>query len=265
LSLSEIRKDIIDQIKESLSSIAGGYPVDKLGNVFEETASCFQSLGICNLLLNLDADGFFRNLILSGFTRRYYLKRSRQENNISDEHLGISRTESLFDIIAAGDIELAREIVDLSPGQWVPDGEYEDDFCYYSFFHNYIKTFDKSDKTLLKNILDQFEKALEGAPSARLNICQAFYYLDKQGFSSEFQNLILEREIEIETHKTIMGYDIAFLPKTYVFVEGLALLRLAEKAGFNVEDDYQFCPDITRIERRLVVEDIFEELDRISG
>ena len=165
--------------------------------------------------------------------------------------------------IASGKMDLALELIALSPEKWIPDGEYEDDFCYYYFFHNYIERFNKSDKHLLKGILDQFEKALEGAPSARLNICQAFFDEDKKRFGSEFQNLVLEREIEIEKQKTVMGYDAAFLPKTYVFVEGLALLRLAEKAGFEVEDEYQFCPGTARIERPLTVEDIFEELDRM--
>ncbi|MEW5802448.1 MAG: Imm49 family immunity protein [bacterium] len=234
----------------------------KVGNLFEETASCFQALGICNLLLSLDLAGFSRNLIFSGYTRRYFLNQSRLEGNISDEHLAISRNESFFDAIAAGAVELAREIADLSFDEWMKDGEYEDDFCYYLFFHNYLKGSENFDRAFLKKILARFEKSLERSSSGRLSICCAFYTLDQRGFEEGFQELVNERQNQIESYR--LSNDLTFEPKSHVFVEGLALLRIAEKAGFPIQREYQYCPAIARVPASASLPgDIYGEIERI--
>lgn len=252
MSLSAVREDIIDQIKEDLAVIAGRYPQAELGEVYEEATSCFQALGICNLLVSLDTEGFFRNLILSAYTRRHFLQQSRlaanpPDEHLADEHLAISRNESFFDAIAAGEIGLACEIADLSPGEWIQDGEYEDDFCYYFFFHTYVRGFENPDRDILKKILDRFEKSLEGNPSARFTVCGAFFAKDQEAFREGFQELIRERESQLK-NQSLKG-DLTFEPKSHVFVEGLALLRIAAKAGFRLSEEYRYCPGIARAPR----------------
>ena len=247
MSLAEAREEIVESIQDNLCVVAGGYPIRELADQFELLASSFQALAACNLLLSLDSEGFFRNLVLSGFTRHYFLSRTREERNDSDAHPAISRTESFFDTVAAGAFELAQEIVNLSPDCWVRDGEYEDDFCYYFFFHNFTRGFEDSKKELLESILIQFEKSLEGGTSNRLDICRAFYELDQERFEEAFQALLIERQAQKEEEKLILGYDPTFEPRSHVFVEGLALLRLAEKAGFETEEEYQYCPHIARL------------------
>jgi len=266
LSITEKREEIIDKIQENLSVVAGGHPMLELGEIFEELASCFQALGSCNLLLYMDQDRFYGNLIYSGFTRRYFIKRSQIEENRSDEHLAISRNESFFDVIAAGSFGLAREIVELSPKHWISDGEYEDDFAYYYFFHNYIQEFENSDKAKLNDILSQFEKSLEDDSSRRFNICKAFFNLEQECFQEEFNELITEREAAKEREKPLLEYDITFEPRKNIFVEGLALLNIANKVGFETQKEYQYCPSIARIlAKKPLPEDIYIDVDQVIG
>lgn len=152
MNLSEVREDIIEAIMDNLCVIAGGSEMKKLGNIFEEVIVNFQALAICNLLVNFDSKKFYKNLIDSAFALHYFLKRSKLEQNNS-QYLAISRNQSFFDAIAGNQLDLAVKIVSLSPKTWIPDGEYEDDFCYYFFFHNFILGFNNADKSKLRMMI----------------------------------------------------------------------------------------------------------------
>jgi hypothetical protein len=230
----------------------------ELGDVIEDTATYFQALGSCNLLLNMDLAGFGKNLVYSAFARRWFLKWSRAEGNDRDEHLAISRSESFFDAVAAGAIAVAREIVDLSPDAWIADGEYEDDFYYFFFLHRFIQRYRQTDPGLLSPILAQFGRALEGGDSSRLDICKAFAMNDGAAFGAAFEALINAHEEVV-----YVTDDPTAEPRRNIFVEGLALLRIAERVGFVTESDYRYCPGTARLVNvPSLPEDIFAVIDR---
>ena len=166
--------------------------------------------------------------------------------------------------MAAGDFKLGEEIMSLSTDEWVEDGEYEDDFCYYSFFHRFIKGFEKSDRKLLESILKRFEVWLEGDLSTRFNICQSFYSHDREVFLEEFHKLIEEREHQIAKQRnTMLAGDITFEPRSDVFIEGLALLRIAKKMRFESQPEYKFCSAIAQLEPKEPTPlDIYIEIEK---
>jgi len=261
VSLVETREALIDEIQEGIAVIADYHPMKEIGEVFENLASQFQALGICNLLLSSDMEGLSRNLVMSGFTRRYFLSRCEIEGNRGDEHLAVSRNESIFDLLAVDAQDLANEVVGLSSRDWIPDGEYEDDFCYYFFIHNYIQRYQRSDKKVLEQILNRFELCLESEITPRLRICRSLFSLDQQEFEAALEDLIREREDQVDSGTDIDNLVIE--PRRHIFVEGLGLLHIAAKAGFVIENEYKYCPNVMeRGGKHTFPEDIYMQMER---
>src|SRR5687768_11414385 len=130
MAIGAAREGMLDLMKEELGIIACGSPVLRIAKSFEALAQWFEGLAICNLLMTMEPEGFVKNLALSGYTRRYFLRRFPADGEPENEMLAISRTGSFFCAIAAGALPLAKEIAELSPRRWYPDGEYEDDYAY---------------------------------------------------------------------------------------------------------------------------------------
>ena len=60
--------------------------------------------------------------------------------------------------------------------------------------------------------------------------------------------------------------NFGFVPRSEVFVEGLALLRLAERLGFELRDDYPMCPGIARLRPgKPFPDDMFPEIEAARG
>jgi len=266
-NLQAIRENTIEQIKENLGVVASGSSMISIGREIEETCGLFQTLASCNLLLSMDNEAFGRNLVFSGCTRRYYLDRSRIEGNQESIYLAISRTEGFLDALVARDNALAFDIVRLSPDDWFRDGEYEDDYCYVAFLHHYAVHSAGADRIELQRLLDRFEDALEGVTSPRIDVCRALFDNDSKGFAENFELLLQAHETWGQENENILGYDPVFQLRRRIFIEGLAVLVLADRNGLPTEDEYQFCPSIARVpaETDRAHEDIFIEIDRIAA
>lgn len=244
MDLRNTKRQLVDLLKEQLSIIGGGYPVAKLGDVYEAAAVCFQAVGCSNLLISADKGGFYKNLIWAGFTRRHFLKRSVAERGTDDFHLARSRCESFFCAVAAGDLPLALEIGDLSPRGWMPDGEYDDDFSYHFFLYLLLKGGDAQPRAAA---LEKFEEALQGVESPRFDICKALHAVSAAEFEAAFRALIEERVAWAEDGGDLFSDDATFAPRSHIFVEGLALLRIAENLRIEPRQrEHAMCPLIAR-------------------
>lgn len=264
MGLHETRDEILEHLKEQLSVIAGGYPAREMGSLYEEVATCFQAIGCCNLLLQADAEGFHRNLMWAALARRTFLARSLAEKSADDFRMARSRCESFFCAIAAGDWLMAREIGDLSPADVTPDGEYEDDFAYYRFVDLLIKGADAAER---ERILLRFEAALEGAASPRLDVCKALHSANADDFEKALRDLIGAHQDFIDESQVRFADDATFEPRSRVFVEGLALMKIAEHARIGPRArEYPLCPSIARVNPlRVRPDDIFTEIERAMG
>lgn len=247
MDLIEERDDLAVEINFWVSSLENPLnTVDIIGDLCEEISEKYRALAICRLLADADTDGFYHDLLRSAKIREYYLLRSRAENYL-DFHMASSRSQPFFDAIAVNTFELARNIMGLSSQDWLADDEYEDDFCYVQFLHKYI-SFDEGLQHELNEILQRFETSLQGATSARLEICKAFLMKNQGHFDNAFNSLIEERSSEIKNEKErFVMEDINIIVNRHVFVEGLALLNISEKAGLQTQNEYLFCPRIARL------------------
>jgi hypothetical protein len=242
MSLAHRQEQLVSAIKEGISVIAAKHPIGELGDAYEELEEAFEALACCHLLLHADVTRFRHNLVWSVFARRDYLTRSAAEA-LDDFHLARSRSQAVFCALAAGDPALAVAVGDLSPGLPMRDGEYPDDFAYHWLIHLLQKSSDDVS-------LDAASLALERADgqTERLEVCKALITRDAAAFESSFEELIVVHEGLMAEELPLHEDRPTFEPRSQLFVEGLALLRLAEQRGIiPAADDYRLCPSLARL------------------
>jgi hypothetical protein len=222
------------------------YPIAELGKLSIDISDKLRTLAIIALLAHADTDRFHHNLIRSGRTREAYLSRVRNAGLLEDHHRASGRVAPLMDALASGELALVRRIVALSPTEWLQGHEYEDDYCYAQLVHGLLD--DASSTTTLQPILDRFDGYLDGKSSARLDVCRALAARDQAEFDRSFGALLEERELLIESDRRRGRVEEPeIVAQHHVFVEGLAVLRLAEQRGLVTEPDYPYCPSLARV------------------
>ena len=195
--------------------------------------------GICALFLDYDREAFHEDLQKSATFYLHYLK------NIAEEADKItSESAPFFDAAACKDVEAAREISRYARATWNQGLEYEDDFLYVRFLMT--RCFLDSDDEA-QELLDALKIVLDGAPSPRFDVCQALMERDATAFDEALALLILEHEERYSTGRA-SGYvaEEEWATDGLLFVEGLALVAMAEILRLPVQDDYLFIPSVAR-------------------
>lgn len=226
-----------------------GFELAELGRISVQLCGKLRALAIIALVVKADSDRFFHNLIRSGTVRETFLARLKQAGHQADHHLASSRLDGLLDAIAAGDIELAQRIAWLSPRQFEPQREYEDDFCYAQVLHRLVHGV--SAASVYEPFLARHEAVLQGQPDPRLALCRALVTPSQADFDTAFADLLQARSDEIAAQVARSQLDEPqTVAERQVFVEGLAWLRLAERAGLRTEAEYLYCPSSARVPMR---------------
>jgi immunity protein 49 of polymorphic toxin system len=218
-------------------------PLRQMGDVSIDLCNDLRALAIIGLLAFGDTKLFRRNLVQSARVRCFYLERLKEAGLEDDHHQASGRVEPLLDAIAAGDLELGRRIVALSPTQLLRGREYEDDYCFAQLIHGLLV---QRNDGRLDGLLQQFESYLEGKGDARLDVCRALVLRDHDDFDTAFESLLSAREQHIaEAKKRQLDEDVVVALR-HVYVDGLAALALAEMHGIKTQDEYRFCPSLAR-------------------
>jgi hypothetical protein len=221
------------------------HPIGEMGKLALDVSAKLRVVAIISLLARGNSDGFFHNLMRSGRAREKYLMRVRQELAVTDHHFVAGRYEPFLDSVAAGDWTLARRIIDLSPDDWSSHHEYEDDFLYAQVLHGLVQD---RPGDFYEPLLARFEDVIEDSPRGRLDAAKALVAADQPAFEDAFESLLNERAAEIEAADARgQLLEPGVVANREVFVEGLALLRLAGHRGLQTEDEYRFCPGSARV------------------
>src|SRR6478672_7728654 len=107
-----------------------GTPVEQVGDLSLEVSYKLRTLAVLALLGKASTDGFVHSCIRAARARRLYLRRLADAGIERAHHRVSGCYEPLLDAIAAGDMPLVGEIEELSPPDFRPPDEYEDDYCY---------------------------------------------------------------------------------------------------------------------------------------
>jgi hypothetical protein len=219
---------------------------DEMGDLSLTIGQKLRSLALVAMVSNSDRTIFGQNLIRSGRVRLTYLERLRREGVDNDHHSASARIDGLMDSLAASDLVLSRQIVAASRSTWLEGAEYEEDFCHAQLIHRLVSQ--EKDDGVRTSLIEQFEKVVDGQPSARLDVCRALLNRDQTAFDGAFDNLIREQEAKIEADKARFQLEEPeVMSQRLIFVEGLAVLRLATLYGLKTESDYLFCPSVARL------------------
>lgn len=220
------------------------YPVDQLGQVCVDSCAKLRTLAIISLVEQGRHQVFTHNLVRSGRCRQSYLQRL-QASGQADRHDASSRIEPFFDAVAAADFALARQIVALSPRDWRKGHEYEDDYCHAQIAHAVLAPV--ADVARTQSLFKRWETVLDGQPDARLPVLRALVQRDVDGFDAAFEGLVQAHTDALDAERArarIEEYDVIALRQLYV--EGLALLRMATQLRLKTQAEYRYCPSLAR-------------------
>jgi hypothetical protein len=248
MKLNEYLDPLAYDIAFSLAGLKeASLPLPQLGDLSLDAGQKLRTAAIIVLLVKGDADGFCHNLIRSGLAREAYLRAARQRGGIDDHHFASGRYDSFLDAVAANDLDLARRIAALSPEDWRDGHEYEDDYCYAQVLHRLVAA-PAPDAPGARAYLAQFERYLDGEANRRFDVARALVDADQAAFDAAFEDLLALRDAEIAADKQRGQLEEPqVVAQRAIFVEGLALLRLATIRGLTTQPDYRFCPMVARV------------------
>ena len=264
---AEARTLIVEDVQEVLGQVAGGLPVVRLSAELERASQDFQAIAICHLLERLDSEAFRINLLRSVHARRYFLLRCRQQGNTADRRLALSRTEALFDALAAGHDSTLQSLIQHSIVRHVPGWEYEDDFIYMRWIQE-LATGAPADA--LEATARQRRQALGRPPDARQAALLALSAGDRPALSIALH--ALAAELDEHAQQQLAGslepdLDTCLLwPRSFVSVELLALLALANRRGLVMDEPFPMCLTQGRLPRGGAdTEDFFAGIERVRA
>jgi hypothetical protein len=216
-----------------------------LGDVVERRSSFERMLvfcrnyrrrGICHFFLQGRPTVLHQDLQRSGAAFAYYL------SGASERDKATGKSAPFFDAIACGDMSAATRISNASRHGWNREEEYEDDFLYVAFL---MARFFPNGERAATGVLGEYERVLEGAPDARFTVCTSLQNGDGKGFEDGLQELLVNRREyyrEGVRREEILEEDWA--TEGQLFVEGVALVRLATIAGLDVQRNFMYIPSL---------------------
>jgi hypothetical protein len=225
------------------------------GRYYQELTHLLRAHAILRLVADGDAEGFSNDLTLSGRAARAHLRHHARPVHADRRRAGLlphcaqpvhadrrrahSCSGPFFDALAAGDIALATEIADLAPSHWRPDEEDEGDFLWRRTLGLLLVG---AHRPLIEAHLDRFAARVSEGHDARLDVCRALYAGDSVGFDTAFRALLCRREIEIVRSRRRVKADTYHSLGTQVYIEGIAVLKMARAGGISIEREYPMCP-----------------------
>jgi hypothetical protein len=205
-------------------------------------ADNYRRLGCGLLLIDLDPPAFANNLYLSGVVYREML-RHRSAPTLDPYYLTASFGWPLLDAIAAGAEKLTSDIAREMPTVLrAEQGEDEEDFCYFQLLMALASA--PPDPTIASSQLEAFAEACDGKGSQRSEVLGAILKRDSQAFDESFESLSRDWQAGILAKRKagrLNPYDV--LTTANIFVEGLAILRMAKRAGLETHSEYPWIPE----------------------
>ena len=204
------------------------------GAVYNEISEQYRKIGVSVLLIDGDLDGFAHHLISSALTRRAFL-RQPAPSEAPDHGRRASFLDPVHDAIAVGQVGLAAEIGRLSPDTWYEGYEYLEDFLYAQILFGLVDPGTRD----LAALVEQHEEALRGVDDPRNAVCRALVAEDAVAFGEAMEAFVTAEADRIAEARTT---SYKFYDFQEISVEGLALLRLARRAGLPSDPEYRHCP-----------------------
>lgn len=203
----------------------------------------FRVRGICTFLMECDAVALYQDLHRSGEAFLYYLQyMAGKDEKVTSQSL------PFFDVIACADWESATNICRYSRHTYNSNEEYKDDFLYVYFLMKYF--FLEAGVSEAEDILEDFEQNLGDEPDPRFDLCTSLFERNAQDFEEALCSMIFAFKENYSTrfYDGLISEE-EWVVKSSLYIEGLALLRLAERVNIvPKEPEYILIPSLVRLQ-----------------
>ncbi len=176
--LIEMRKKHLNQLRANQSDSAK----DKNGSASNSLAGSLRFLGVADYVLNKNVKAFRANLSEAATLRKKLFERFDAGEAISPSYVSMLSYKSLFDAVAAGDMQLAKELAAHMGSR--SEIEQEHDHLFDLAFGYVLKSFVLDDAVSIKKWLGVFKSQ-----------CDRPENTDFKGYSKVFE-AILDRSAE---------------------------------------------------------------------
>ncbi|RKH10865.1 hypothetical protein D7V97_12635 [Corallococcus sp. CA053C] len=199
----------------------------------------FRIAGIGKLFLDGSPEPLRFHLHQSGRAFAHFLAHAPEAGLLGSKAL------PFFDAFAAEDFQGAEEIARRSRRTWARGKEYEEDFLFVEFCMQHACL--GASRSTLEALLERYEKALEGSEDFRLEVCKALLDAREDAFNAALEQYLDARSdawAESEDNGSVAPE--ALVTEGRFSVEGLSLVRMAERQGLATEPDYLHIPSLAR-------------------
>ena len=241
--LRSLRVDAMDALGVVMATFDPGAPAKALLDQLEQVTLGFHTLAAASLLADGNSQKFFLNLTRCAENGRLFLRLLRRRGLPLPR---ASRNVPLLGALACGDFARAAELADLSRQDHdAAHQEYEHEHLWARALQ--LLTRDPPAEADVEPVLAALEPL---APDAvdRIAAVRALLAGDVEAFAQAM--VAAARQYEAETEKRAKCFTTpvtTFAPHRFLWLEGLALLRLGERAGLPVELDLRYCPRLARV------------------
>lgn len=205
-----------------------------------------RQLAICRLLQDGDSAAFQLGLRRSGLTWLHLLTRMAQGMQAAPSLRLGSTWDCVASAIAAGDLKLAQQIADRFPGEPDLDREYLDDYMPLAMMSRLVRAPD--DRASIEALGQRWEQAEDGSSTNDIPLWMALADRDIPAFQEAFSAVIERRRDQMVAYrKSPGGLPTTAATEGAIYIDGLAILQLAQSLGMNITTTFGLCPKVARV------------------
>jgi hypothetical protein len=245
LLLRDLRDGAAETLEATLEAFAPGAPRERLIEDVQAICRALHTTGVSMLLVEGKPQEYFLDLCRAAENWRRLLEHLRGREL---EAPPASYLAPLYGAMAAGEWELARGVAVAVATRWQPGEEYEDDFDWAALIHRCVAG---AGQAQLAPYVGSLRRSGQEAYGERLEVLQAIWSGDREAFLAAFRAVLAVHGEDME--EAVQSFNTGKLdlaPYRFVWLEGLALLRLAEEAGLETSSErFLYCPPLARVRR----------------
>lgn len=242
--LAALRADAAQALYVTMTRFRPRADAAELRAQHDSVALQLHTIAVACLLVDGNARTFFLNLVRCAENGRRFLALFRARGLPLPP---ASRNVPLVAGLAAGDFARASAIAALSnDARDAASHEYEHEFLWARAFQ--LLAPPAPDPGALGPVLDRLEILDPAAYGDRTAAIRALLAHDPAAFERAMIGAALHQEQVTEERARAFTTPVTtFAPHRFLWLEGLALLRLGERAGLSVDRELRGCPRLARV------------------
>ncbi|QRK04197.1 immunity 49 family protein [Archangium violaceum] len=245
MDLETIADNARFSLDQALRIIKHGGVAERSGKAYGAASLMYHRLALCELLSEARADRFQVHLCKSALVRLHLVRLVSSGRSFHPSTTCAGANFSFVDAVVAGQLGLAADIARLTTDKHEPTAEYEDDFLLHRFLQRNFLHLHAAESYDFTALFDRWERVLEGERTPYFDVCQALFRRDAAGFGDALLTVIEERARSFQQKDE--HSEEARRTDGAVFMNGLALLRMAEMSGLPAQREYPNIPSLARL------------------